>query len=204
MMRIGIDFDNTLVDSRHLFIDAVRRKGWGDVPLNDGKKALRDAIRLMPDGESHWRKIQAEVYGARMSEAVMLEGAGNFLATCRENETEICIVSHKTKYAAAEPGGVDLHAVSLDWMRSNGFFEDHGFAINEDCVFFEPTRADKIARIAAINCQWFVDDLVEVLADPEFPDGVRRYLIGGTEADALSGIKAFRSWPEISDDIFGN
>jgi len=204
MLRIGIDFDNTLVEYGHLFIDAVRRRGWVDVPLDGGKKALRDAIRSMPDGENHWRKVQAEVYGARMSEAVMLEGAGNFLAACRENETEICIVSHKTRYAAADPDGVDLHAASLAWMRSNGFFDDHGFAIHEDCVFFEPTRADKIARVSAINCQWFVDDLVEVLADPDFPDGVRRYLIGRKGPETLPGIRAFQSWPEIASDIFGN
>ena len=51
-----------------------------------------------------------------------------------------------------------------------------GFA--RERVFFEDTRADKIARIKAIGCEVFIDDLEEVFVDPAFPDGIDRILFG--------------------------
>ena len=200
-MRIGIDLDNTLAGYDHLFADAVRGRGWGHVPVDRGKQALRDALRAGPDGENNWRSLQAEVYGARMAEATLLEGAADFFGRCREHGVTITIVSHKTRYAVADPGGVDLHAASLDWMTAQGFFEGEGFGIDPAQVFFEASRADKLVRIAALDCTHFIDDLEEVLLAPEFPEGVKRYLIGAV-VDA-PGLTSFMNWRDITDDIFG-
>ena len=200
-MRIGVDFDNTLAGYDHLFADAVRGRGWGHVPVDQGKQALRDVLRAGPDGENNWRSLQAEVYGARMAEARLLDGAADFFRTCRERGVTVAIVSHKTRYAAADPGGVDLHEASLGWMTVQGFFGDEGFGIDRGQVFFEASRADKLVRIAALDCTHFVDDLEEVLLAPEFPEGVKRYLIGA--AVNTPGLSSFMNWRDITDDIFG-
>jgi hypothetical protein len=162
---------------------------------------LRDALRARPDGETDWRSLQAEVYGARMTDARLLDGAADFFGRCRSRGATVFIVSHKTHFAAADPGGVDLHAASLDWMTAQGFFEDEGFGLDLGQVFFEASRADKLARIAALGCTHFIDDLEEVLLAPKFPKGVKRYLIGAT-VDA-PGINSFMKWQDITDDIFG-
>ena len=205
-MRIGIDFDNTLAGYDHLFAEAARGRGWMDVPLDQGKQALRDALRAGLDGENNWRSLQAEVYGARMAEASLLDGAAYFFGRCRERGVTVFIVSHKTRHAAADPGGVDLHAASLDWMRLQGFFEGEGFGLDPGQVFFEASRAEKLARIAALDCTHFIDDLEEVLMAPEFPKGVKRYLIGAAPSlnhrDA-PGLTLCRNWQDITDDIFG-
>jgi hypothetical protein len=205
-MRIGVDFDNTLAGYDHLFADAVRGRDWVDVPLDQGKQALRDALRAGPDGENNWRSLQAEVYGARMAEARLLDGVADFFGRCRERGTDVAIVSHKTQYAAADPGGVDLHAASLDWMTAQGFFEDEGFGIDPGQVFFEASRAEKLAQIAALDCTHFIDDLEEVLLAPEFPKGVKRYLIAAAPSlirtDA-QGLTSCMNWRDITDDIFG-
>ena len=205
-MRIGIDFDNTLAGYDHLFAEAARGRGWTDVPLDEGKQALRDALRAGPDGENNWRSLQAEVYGARMAEARLFDGVADFFGICRDRGVTVSIISHKTRYAAADPGGVDLHAASLDWMTAQGFFEEGGFGIDPGQVFFEASRADKLARIAALGCTHFIDDLEEVLLAPEFPKDVKRYLIGAAPSlgrvDA-PGINSCSNWRDVTDDIFG-
>ncbi len=205
-MRIGVDFDNTLAGYDHLFAEAARGRGWTNVPLEQGKRALRDALRAGPDGENNWRRLQAEVYGVRMAEAKLFDGAADFFERCRGRGVTVSIVSHKTRYAAADPGGVDLHAASLDWMTAQGFFEDGGFGIDPGQVFFESSRADKLARIASLGCTHFIDDLEEVLLAPEFPKDVKRYLIGAAPSldrmDAL-GINSCSNWRDVTDDIFG-
>jgi hypothetical protein len=203
-VRIGIDFDNTLVGYDHLFADSARRRGWTDVPLDKGKKALRDALRTRVDGDRDWCGLQAEVYGARMAEARLFDGAAEFLRRCLNGDVAVYIVSHKARFAAADPGGVDLHAVSMDWMHSQGFFRGNCLGLNTSQVFFEASRTEKLARIAALGCTHFIDDLEEVLSAPGFPKGVKRYLIGASAATpAANEVRSFKDWQGITDDIFG-
>ena len=53
-----------------------------------------------------------------------------------------------------------------------------GFAIPKENVFFEATRTEKIARIKALDCTHFIDDLEEIFLDPEFPETTRQFLLG--------------------------
>ena len=46
------------------------------------KKLVRDSIRQLPNGETEWQKVQALVYGPRISEAIPSEGATEFLKQC--------------------------------------------------------------------------------------------------------------------------
>ncbi len=170
--------------------------------MDRGKQVLRDALRAGPDGENNWRSLQAEVYGARMAEAKLLDGVVEFFGHCRDHDVTVSIVSHKTQYAAADPGGVDLHIASLDWMRLQGFFKAEGFGLDPARVFFEASRADKLARIAALECTHFIDDLEEVLLASKFPKGVKRYLIGAEAVDA-PGLTSCGNWQAITEDIFG-
>ncbi len=189
-----------------MFAEAARGRGWTEVPLDQGKQTLRDALRAGPDGENNWRSLQAEVYGARMAEARLLDGVADFFRHCRSRDVAVSIVSHKTQYAAADPGGVDLHIASLDWMTAQGFFEGEGFGLDPAQVFFEASRADKLARIAALECTHFIDDLEEVLLAPEFPEGVKRYLIGAAPSSIpmdAPGLTSCGNWQAITDDIFG-
>ena len=74
--------------------------------------------------------------------------------------------SHKTQFGERGPA-VDLRAAAHHWLATHSISLD---------VYFEPTRAEKLARICALGCSIFIDDLVEVLADPAFPPGVERIL----------------------------
>ena len=50
-LRIGLDFDNTIITYDAVFLAAARKWGLVDVNFTGGKQAIRDTIRSLPDGE---------------------------------------------------------------------------------------------------------------------------------------------------------
>ena len=207
-IRIGVDFDNTLAAYDALFTTVAGERGWLP-PYNNNapsmtKKAVRTAVRAMNNGEFLWQTLQAEVYGARMGGARLMPGADLFLRQCRQQEIPVAIVSHKTRFARRDPGGVDLRQAARSWMRAQGFFQPDGFGLNETNLFFESTRPEKIARIAHLQCTHFIDDLEEVLADPAFPRQVIRLLFSPGEAPLPTGpFTPCRSWHDIQNHVLG-
>jgi hypothetical protein len=200
--RIGIDFDNTLIDYDQVFRTVARECRLIGPGLVGGKEAVRDAVRQLPDGETEWQRLQGAVYGRGVAAAVMFEGAEAFLRRARAEGHEVLIVSHKTEYANYDPARVNLRAAALDWMEARGFFDPQKHAIPRANVFFEDTRAGKLARIGSLQCTHFIDDLIEVLSDSGFPPTVARVKFGRTTAgDAPRGMTVCPSWREIADEL---
>ena len=177
-LRVGIDFDNTLIRYDEVFLAIARERKLLGPTFSGNKQAVRDAIRLLPDGETTWQRLQGHVYGKGIGKAAMFAGADAFLRRCRTAGHELFIVSHKTEFGHADPDRVNLRTAALGWMEAHGFFAPDMYGIARDNVFFEGTRSEKLRRIAALNCAYFIDDLEEVLTDPGFPAGVNRILFG--------------------------
>jgi hypothetical protein len=182
-LHLGVDLDNTLVSYDRVFLDAARAWGLVGERFRGHRIALRAAIRALPDGELRWQRLQAEVYAHRMQQARLMPGAAAFLARCRRHGVAVSIVSHKTRHAAADPQRVDLRALALDWLRDQGLLDPARFGLDPQRVHFADSRADKLRRIAELGCTDFVDDLPELLADPNFPRGVRSHLLTPAGAD---------------------
>ena len=200
--RIGIDLDNTIIDYEAVIRQEVGASGLvAPIPEGD-KRALRDALRAIPDGESHWIRMQARIYGPGLAGAVPFAGAPEFVRRARAAGIELVIVSHKTVFADADPAQYDLREAARRWLRAHGFIGCG--AIEPAHVFFESTREEKIARIAGLGVSAFVDDLVEVFAEPEFPPGVERWLFspGPVERDEHVD-RTFPSWEEIERHVLG-
>lgn len=197
-MRIGLDLDGTIVVYDDVFHrHAVDRFGLPpDVPSD--KTAVRDWLRAHAPGERAWIELQKMVYGLRMVEASLAPGLPEFLKDCGNARIDVSIISHKTRLSVATPA-VDLHAAALEWLEGNGFFAADGFGLDRARVFFEPTRSAKLQRIASEECVLFVDDLEEVLLEPEFPKAVERWLYanGGT-LSAPDGVTVFSDWSAVS------
>jgi hypothetical protein len=112
----------------------------------------------------------------------------------------VSIVSHKTPYAAAWPNGRNLQDAALAWLDMHGFIGE-GFVAPAD-VFFESSRSAKLARLRARAPEIVIDDLVEVLTDPEFPASARRWLFSpGASRAAAGGIECFGSWQSMGDEL---
>src|SRR5262249_37526411 len=184
-LRIGIDFDNTIITYDEVFLATARAWGLIDTDFTGHKQAIRDAIRLLPDGELSWQKLQGQIYGKGLAQATMFEGVDAFLRRCRVGGVPVVIVSHKTEFGHHDPDRVNLREAARDWMTRHGFFDDSGFGIAPEAVHFETTRQGKLARIKELGVSHFIDDLEEVLSDPAFPQGVERILFtGGKSASA--------------------
>ncbi|HWA44559.1 MAG TPA: hypothetical protein VHA10_15190 [Hypericibacter adhaerens] len=195
--RIGIDFDNTLVLYDLVFRNCGIRRGLLPPDFRGDKDAARTAIRALDDGERRWTALQAEVYGPHMAGAEMAPGALPVLAALRHAGWRIAIVSHKTQFAAADPG-TDLRAAAWRWLEASALLQSAGGPIRKDDVFFEETRAAKIARIRALDCDGFIDDLAEVFLEPDFPAHVARYLLVPDARRTPQGpFDVVRSWAEF-------
>jgi hypothetical protein len=200
---IGVDLDNTLVCYDELFHSAAQQERLIDSSAPKSKEQIRDAIRLLPEGEYKWTRLQAIVYGPRMSGATAFEGSEEFLRHCSERGIKTLIVSHKTKYATLDGAQVDLRESALAWMKHERFFETDGCGLSPEDVFFETTRLEKIARIRALGCTHFIDDLIEVFRESSFPRETAKLLFAPHGASfAGEEVKAFRSWHQLDEFFF--
>jgi len=201
-LRIGIDFDNTIITYDEVFCERAKSRGLIDPGFTGRKQAVRDAIRLLPDGELAWQRLQGQVYGKGIAEARMVAGVEAFLRRCRAEGCAVVVVSHKTEYGHYDPDRVNLRKAALDWMAAQGLLDgNHGITL--EGVYFESTRAEKLGRIAALCLTHFIDDLEEVLTDPGFPPHVKRILFAGEEQSLGTCYVSCSTWREIEEQIFG-
>ncbi|MAG97137.1 MAG: hypothetical protein CMM08_10690 [Rhodospirillaceae bacterium] len=204
-VRLGIDFDNTIAAYDALFARLAVEEGYLHEEPAGGKTGVRESVRAAA-GEGAWRRLQALAYGPRIAGAVLMPGAGEFLSRCRQQAVPVAIVSHKSRRPADQSVDTDLRQAALGWMREQRFFTADGFAIDSQDVHFEDSRAAKVERIAALGLDAFIDDLVEVFAEPGFPAGVRRCLLADdrtAEAGVPLPVEVFHSWNEINHVLLG-
>ena len=196
-MCLGLDFDGTVVVYDEVFHHHAGERFGMPPSVTVNKTSVRDWLRSQPDGEAKWVQLQGLVYGLKMAEAKLAPGFAEFLRAVRAARIPVCIISHKTEFSVAEPR-VNLRAAALAWLELNGFFAPDGFGLRREDVFFESTRAEKLRRIAAQGCTLFVDDLEEVLTEPEFPGGVERwhYLPGSAEG-RRGDLQVFFDWASL-------
>lgn len=193
-MRIGLDFDNTLVCYDGLFRRLATERGLLPEGVRGDKTSIRDHLRRI-GRESEWTAMQGEAYGMRIGEAEVFGGAEVFISTARQAGHELFIVSHKTLRPFAGPS-CDLHEAARGWLEGKGLAGDAGI-LGGAAVFLELTREDKLGRIAALACDVFVDDLPEFLTSENFPAGVRRVLFDPAGANRECPLERVESWDQL-------
>lgn len=197
-MIIGIDLDNTLAVYGPTFHRLAVARGLIPEHTPQSKRAVRDAVRCLANGEHAWRCLQGEAYGPRMADATPAPGAAAFLRRCFQRGARVYVVSHKNEFATEDPTRTPLREAAMDWMERQGFFSDPEPGLRRDCVFFTTTRAEKLERISALGCGHFVDDLEETFAEPGFPEGVEMILINpGPPASAPRGLICLQDFDSI-------
>ena len=201
-MIIGVDFDNTLVCYDDLFYRAARERRLVEPDAPRSKQALRDQLR--GEGrENEWTELQGYVYGVYIRHAPAFDGAVDCLAQWFRRADGLAIISHKTKRPYRGPD-VDLHKAARDWLAASGVF-GHPVGLAPEQAFFEDTLSDKLARIAAVGCTHFIDDLPELLTRSDFPDGVKRILFDPhARHDDTEVYRRAGSWCEIDAMLAGD
>jgi len=194
-MLIGIDFDNTIVSYDTLFHKVATEQGAVPESTLPTKLAVRDHLRAI-DKEDVWTEMQGYVYGARMDEAEAYPGVIEFFRWARACRIPVCIVSHKTLHPFIGPQ-YDLHQAARDWIATH-LVDDQGVLVAPDRVFFELTKEAKWSRIVTAGCDWFIDDLPEILLAEAFPGHVGRILFDPeTHHATAGGLTCFRAWDDI-------
>src|SRR5436190_14114646 len=113
---VGIDFDNTIISYDNVMRRLAVDRGLLSPDASPGKKQIRDALRRLPDGEMHWQRLQADVYGPLIGEGRLIDGVREFFAACRRGSVPVVVISHKTRHAAAGDGRTDLREAARGWM----------------------------------------------------------------------------------------
>jgi|GEM_PF-198348 len=204
-MKIGIDFDNTIAryDSsfrRTAFANQLISQEW----TGKSKTELRDYLRLLPDGEQVWMKLQGQVYGKFMHQAEIMPGFVEFMLKCRLRGHKVFIVTHKTEVGHFDVEQTSLRVEAMKWMESKRFFDPNFFGMEKEHVFFADNREEKVAKIAELECDCFIDDLPEVFAEITFPNNVEKVLYGNYRQDeTMKSVTPLCSWEEISLHILG-
>jgi hypothetical protein len=205
MKIIGVDFDNTLIVYDDLMLNlAVQRGLISAVPFfPHGKKEIRDAIRLLPEGEIQWQKLQAAAYGARINEAPMAEGAADFFKQCRQAGANVYVISHKTELAGYDETNTNLREAALNWMKAKGFFRSDGLGLSPEAVYFGSTRQEKIDHIRNLGCTHFIDDLEETFLEESFPPDVEKILYAPHPLEHVPrGVRVAETWKHICEHLF--
>jgi hypothetical protein len=193
-VRLGLDFDNTIVSYDALFHKVALEGGRIPADLAPTKLKVRDYLRSQ-GGEQTWIEMQGYVYGARMAEAEMYAGVERFLRWARSCELPVCIVSHKTRHPFAGPK-YDLHEASRAWVTQR-LRDAEGPLVDPSAVYFELTKDDKFKRIDALQCEAFVDDLPEILVAPQFPKAASPILFDPDDHHAGEKLARLRHWDEL-------
>ena len=201
-LRIGIDFDNTIITYDEVFCAMAKSRGLIDQSFSGRKQAVRDAVRLLPDGELAWQRLQGQVYGKGIADATMATGFDAFLRRCRSEQCAVAVVSHKTEFGHFDPDKTNLRQAALEWMTAHELFTA-GDGIRLEDIYFESTRGEKLRRIGALGLTHFIDDLEEVLTDPAFPPNVERILLADNGCQAEARYSVCQTWQHIEEQIFG-
>ncbi len=193
-MRIGIDFDNTIVCYDDLIYQCALQKKLIPASIDKNKQSIRNYLRNKND-EELWTELQGYVYGPGIQFTKPYNDFISFLQLCKKNKIDVVIVSHKTKYPYA--GELyDLHAFAQKWLRDNGIIGNDPLVSK---VFFELTKEDKIRRIENLDCTHFIDDLPEFLLEPFFSSDIVKILFDPHEKNInFPSLFRFSSWIDIS------
>jgi hypothetical protein len=200
-MRIGIDFDNTIACYDGVFHRAARELGLVPADLPTSKNAVRDHLNNS-GRRDEFTRLQGFVYGARMDLVACYPGVTAFIATALAAGHRIYIVSHKTRRPILGPE-YDMHAAARAFLETQRIVGDGGVPASH--VFFEPSKEEKVARVAALECEAFIDDLPEILAMPGFPADLRAILFDPDNRFAdLGRFERHVSWNGVGAALLGD
>jgi len=207
---IGIDLDNTIIDYRNSFWqtalatgilnETVRISDRNNKDFSPLKSEIKNFLLSRKDGHYKWESLQGQVYGRYIHYATIYPGVANFLLHCKRRKVKVYIISHKTEFGHNDKSETPLREVALNFLVQNSLLSGD-FGIQSKDVFFFDTRQEKVKKVVELNCDYFIDDLPEVFAEPSFPEHIIKVLFDIRSKQ--TGDKILDSWEKINEMIFG-
>lgn len=187
-MKLGVDFDNTLVDYDGIFYRAGLETAW--IPENIGSSKQAVKSYLIKQNEEHkWTELQGIVYGETIKHASPYPGAFDTIHALKARAAEVVLVSHKTQYPIVGEKR-DFHQAAMSWLSQHGFIELF------DAIYFCPEKDDKIQKITDLQLDAYVDDLPDILLHQHFPQATRKVLFDSGKT-LFPGLIRIDHWREL-------
>ena len=187
-MRIGFDFDNTIVNYDLVFSQIADQLNLEY--LDSPKNSIKNYYEVELGQRNLWKKVQFKVYCELISK---IEPSDKFIALLHwliENKHDIFIVSHKSQNIKINNKNLNLREPAKKWLERNIPI------FNKERIFFESSAIAKIRKIKSLSLDFFVDDLVTILNLRQFPLLTKkilynRYLL------KLNNIYVASNWDEV-------
>ncbi|MCX6239044.1 MAG: phosphotransferase [Bacteroidia bacterium] len=171
---------------------------------NFSKAQVKEYLLSKSGGDLIWQKLQGQVYGKYMHLSAIFPGFVEFLYLSKLRDHRVFVVSHKSEFGHFDEERVPLKEAAMYWMSTNKLVGSGLFTLSKSEVFFEPTRESKINRICVLGCTHFIDDLKEVLEEPEFPvESVKILFDPQSSTVSNQYIMNISSWRGITQHIHG-
>lgn len=190
MMRVGFDFDNTIVDHDPAFTYLA-----GELFPGRDPKTTKNEVKefLFREGSVKiWQEFQFKIYTFQTAGSRLMPGLFDAMnALVCDMSCEIFIVSHRSEFAVADRKRTrPLAEAATSWIQSSEigaakFFKDSN-------VYFELTLEEKIDRIRQLNLDFFIDDLEEVIGHKKFPEETYGIRLDRNMVSNKDSIKDFR------------
>ncbi len=189
-LKIGIDLDNTIINYQNSFKKFLKEKNINYKLINKKK------IKFISNNNSKiksWTQAQEEIYGKYIVFAKPFKFFKNFEKFALKNNIKLFIVSHKTKYSQFSKK-YNLHSQSNKWLEKN---------ISKDIykIYYFKTIKQKVKKIAQLNPEYFIDDLIEIFNHKNFPKKVKKIHFSKIKAN---NICTFSNWNKIKRYIDEN
>jgi hypothetical protein len=193
-MLIGLDLDNTIACYDSAIAEIVGTKLALPLAVPRSKLAIREYLRRL-DREDLWTEFQGELYGPGMKFAKPYPGCLQAISDLCDAGNEVVVISHRTRFPYAGEQ-YDLHYFAREWIEKN---INSWLSVRNKLrqVTFHEKRTGKLTAIRRAGCRFFLDDLPEVLSDPEFPEETVGILFSpGGDSGGWSGISV-STWAEL-------
>jgi phosphoglycolate phosphatase-like HAD superfamily hydrolase len=197
-LTIGIDFDNTLVCYNNSILK-LAEQNFSLTNCLTSKVEIKSFI-INKHGGSAWTKFQGELYGPGMQYAEPYENAVETISELTSIGAKVLILSHRTKYPYAGER-YDLHKYAKAWIRENLKLKEKN-VLDETSAFFFENKAEKIKAIEDNACDFFLDDLVEIIGSKDFPVRTRGILFDNEKKNIWS--PSISNWNQLKTTICKN
>ena len=162
-MKIGFDFDNTIVCYDEA-IEILSEKLDLPSKLQRNKLSIRDYLKSQ-NRENEWTEFQGTLYGPGMQHAKPYEFFIEIAQYLKNHQHELFIVSHRSKFPYSGEK-YDLHQFAEKWLNVK---INENLLIEKNKIFFLDTLEKKILKIGELKIDLFIDDLSEVINHELFP-----------------------------------
>ena len=198
-MKVGFDFDNTLINYYGVFFEVAYSKGLIPLNIKKDKNSVKDYLNKNSQGEL-FTEIQGLVYGKEILRSCpsknILIGLNDLLK--KEKKANLFIVSHKTKYPFIGEK-IDLREAANRWIKKNLKLNEK-LIFSQKNIFYESTIEEKIKRINYLKCDYYFDDLPIIIEN--LPSHIKGFLYDPLNKYQEGNLNKISDWKLICNYLF--